>query len=464
MTILLWTLAYILWINKSSFSRWFGIMLFVNGVGAFGVVIHRLIMPMFLNTYPNSLLYEFFRILFIISLLIYFFTYAYASLVSAIMFCRFIDQRIKKIAPWILSIPLLVFLIQTEIYPIATIEIYRFRILVGLYFAISSLLYLIAYIREKNTILKTSNLRTGLIAIIINLWIFISEFSNADKLVIIDIYEFHHIKNASWEYHMIMAYIVMGLIIFFVVKYGVLGVKMSIERQKMERTLQATANGIAKVRKSLKIDINKIAEVNTQLENAISQNDVDQTENILKYIMKRAEKMQRSVDQIKEKTEIQSIREMDERLSLIIDSAIAAIRLEPQTQNITMKKILKDDILLRCDPSLLQQALVAVLKNGVEAIGNDNGKISIDVEKVKSGVIIRIIDDGVGIGKEEWQKIFQPFYSLKESTEHLGIGLSFASKIVTKHQGSLYLAHSEIGKGTTVEMFFPKKRICKKVI
>ncbi len=108
------------------------------------------------------------------------------------------------------------------------------------------------------------------------------------------------------------------------------------------------------------------------------------------------------------------------------------------------------------DPDQLKEALVNLLVNSCEAIGN-GGLIEIHEEEVaqeRSGreVVIRITDNGPGIPESIQDKLFNPFFSTKE--EGTGLGLSITARIVEEHRGKLELRSRE-GEGATFIITLP---------
>ena len=108
------------------------------------------------------------------------------------------------------------------------------------------------------------------------------------------------------------------------------------------------------------------------------------------------------------------------------------------------------------DPDQLKEALVNLLVNSCEAMGN-GGLIVIQEEEVaqeRSGreVVIRITDNGPGIPESIQDKLFKPFFSTKE--EGTGLGLSITVRIVEEHGGTLELRSRE-GEGATFVITLP---------
>ncbi|MGD2245955.1 MAG: HAMP domain-containing sensor histidine kinase [Candidatus Aminicenantes bacterium] len=107
-------------------------------------------------------------------------------------------------------------------------------------------------------------------------------------------------------------------------------------------------------------------------------------------------------------------------------------------------------ILLNGDKGLMKQALLNLFKNSLE--DSEEGKISIDVRKRKKQVEMKIEDSGRGIPEKDFEQIFEPFFSTKESG--MGIGLYLTKKIIEAHEGEIAV-QSQTGQGTTFFIQIP---------
>lgn len=105
----------------------------------------------------------------------------------------------------------------------------------------------------------------------------------------------------------------------------------------------------------------------------------------------------------------------------------------------------------RGDPDLLEQVLINLIRNAVEAVeGRDDPRISLDIGEISGyQVNIKIGDNGPGMNKEIMDKIFVPFFSTKQGGS--GIGLSLSRQIVMMHRGSIEVSSKE-GKGSIFEV------------
>ncbi|KMY51808.1 histidine kinase [Peribacillus loiseleuriae] len=111
------------------------------------------------------------------------------------------------------------------------------------------------------------------------------------------------------------------------------------------------------------------------------------------------------------------------------------------------------------DKERIHQLIVILLDNALKYT-NENGEIMITCFQSASSIEIKVQDNGIGIGEEHISKIFDRFYQVSKSraTEAGGgLGLSIAQWIIDKHHGKVKI-YSEIGKGTSFEMAFPKNR------
>ena len=108
----------------------------------------------------------------------------------------------------------------------------------------------------------------------------------------------------------------------------------------------------------------------------------------------------------------------------------------------------------RVNASLFGWVIENICKNAVDAMSG-KGKLTIKLLEEKNSVIIDVTDTGKGIAKNSWRSVFDPGYTTKE--RGWGLGLSLAKRIVTEyHKGKIYVAHSELGKGTTFRIELPK--------
>ena len=112
---------------------------------------------------------------------------------------------------------------------------------------------------------------------------------------------------------------------------------------------------------------------------------------------------------------------------------------------------IEDDYSIQCTLIEFKQLFVNLLKNAIEASEN-GGTVRVTVRKEKNRVKIVIVDNGVGMTKEQLKQIGTPFYSLK--AKGTGLGLMICFNIVQKYNGTIDFISNE-GIGTGVIVTFP---------
>jgi two-component system NtrC family sensor kinase len=142
----------------------------------------------------------------------------------------------------------------------------------------------------------------------------------------------------------------------------------------------------------------------------------------------------------------------------IFQSIIKSIKLNPQFDNV---KIITTDIsqnvLIEGDKDQLKQVFINLVTNACEAVEEADEKIvKINIDAGEDSVLIEIIDKGSGIPKENFNKIFTPFFTTKKIGKGTGLGLAISYGIIKMHQGSISF-QSESGSGTIFRVTLPLK-------
>lgn len=111
-------------------------------------------------------------------------------------------------------------------------------------------------------------------------------------------------------------------------------------------------------------------------------------------------------------------------------------------------------IFVAINPALHSWTIENLIKNAIDAM-RGKGTLEITIIAVENLVKIKITDTGKGIPKNQFSKIFEPGFTTKK--RGWGLGLSLTKRIVQEyHKGKIKVIHSEIGKGTTIQMSFKK--------
>ena len=147
------------------------------------------------------------------------------------------------------------------------------------------------------------------------------------------------------------------------------------------------------------------------------------------------------------KIEVTPVSRVFARLQRLLGSDLAArdiqmsANVEPETLEIAV------------DVDLLDQALINLVRNAIEALRDvGTAQISLSARRDSDGhIAISVADNGPGIGPDQREKVFVPFYTTKRQGS--GIGLTIVRQIATAHGASVDISQTP-GGGTTVSLRF----------
>ncbi|HWS60061.1 MAG TPA: HAMP domain-containing sensor histidine kinase [Flavobacterium sp.] len=109
-------------------------------------------------------------------------------------------------------------------------------------------------------------------------------------------------------------------------------------------------------------------------------------------------------------------------------------------------------VIVLFNPTLHSWTIENLVKNAIDAM-KGRGKLSLEVLHEGGFVRINISDTGNGIPKNQFKSVFEPGFTTKK--RGWGLGLSLTKRIVEEyHKGTIKVLHSEIGKGTTMQVSF----------
>ncbi|MBX2992437.1 MAG: HAMP domain-containing protein [Bacteroidetes bacterium] len=155
-------------------------------------------------------------------------------------------------------------------------------------------------------------------------------------------------------------------------------------------------------------------------------------------------------------------------LSHVIERCVLLMSHHAKMRGVSLSKDeMRGDDTVECDANQLQQAVLALIGNAVEAITsahpdeNSEGKVEISLDgRHPDQVLIRVRDNGIGMSDEVKAHIFEPFFTTKSEGKGVGLGLSILYGIIQRHHGNVEV-ESETGKGTIFTLILPRKQPTK---
>lgn len=275
--------------------------------------------------------------------------------------------------------------------------------------------------------------------------------------------------SSPWRFNIIAILCLLMIYIFLIMRYGLLGAKLSLEKRRLDSTFRSITSGTKILNHAIKNEILKVSicSKNIKLCEGEIEEDVYNT-----YIRKNIENISASTDYlIKLVMRIQEcihdivLKESYHNLSEIVESSINLAMPYIMEKNISVRRKYsygEYGIVLMCDNIHLQEVFNNILKNAIEALG-EGGEINIEIKRTNKDVALEIVDNGKGISRENLAHVFDPFFSTKKNSLNFGLGLSYCYNVIRKHGGTLEINSIE-EKGTTVILKFPAKKVKKLVI
>jgi len=138
-------------------------------------------------------------------------------------------------------------------------------------------------------------------------------------------------------------------------------------------------------------------------------------------------------------------------INKLISDVLLIIDKYTQQHHVEVNYEYKDDRSILVDADKLKQAFINIIFNAVQAMP-DGGSIDISLAAPNDYVKVSFKDTGIGIPKDIVEKIFEPFYTTKNTGT--GLGLAITHRIIEEHEGHIEI-DSNLGEGTRINIYLP---------
>jgi len=185
----------------------------------------------------------------------------------------------------------------------------------------------------------------------------------------------------------------------------------------------------------------------------ISENTIQKTKEGLHIISERGEGLMEFVNNYRNVSSLKKMDFTNLKIAELYYNLELLLKNKLDSKNIELKIDIKPfDLELKADKKYIEQILINLIKNSVDAIQSNTGVINLKAYPNKNkNIILEINDNGIGIPENILGQIFVPFFSTKEHGS--GIGLSLAQQIVRLHGGNISV-YSEPNIKTTFILSF----------
>ncbi len=141
-------------------------------------------------------------------------------------------------------------------------------------------------------------------------------------------------------------------------------------------------------------------------------------------------------------------------LNAVVGSSLAMLAHRFRSGRVVLEQRLEAGLPeVRGDASQLQQVVVNIVANAVEALAGD-GRVEVRTRLCRGRPVLEVADTGSGIAAADLPRIFDPFFTTKEEGKSLGLGLAVVYGIVEGHGGEVAV-ESDPGRGTTFRVTLP---------
>lgn len=192
--------------------------------------------------------------------------------------------------------------------------------------------------------------------------------------------------------------------------------------------------------------------------NNIKPSDVEEARDLLDIVNFEIERLQRISEQFVTLNRPKTLDLKPTDLNALIDQVIAEFKLMTENAQVTVVTNYTTDLpQLQLDSGLIQQTIFNLIQNSIQAMSK-GGRIYITTQLTETlagqGIEIEVRDTGIGISPEIQERIFDAYFTTRESEGGMGLGLALAHQIITAHQGRIELK-SQVGMGTAFQIFLP---------
>ena len=302
-------------------------------------------------------------------------------------------------------------------------------------------------VTEKDSIINTNNIDPDILKDKVRLYAFLQKLKNQNESIVMQISDkqTHNLYYGDSSLLNKLKYYPIALILIIVL-FG--GVVYNFYRSTKMATQNKLWAGMAK---------ETAHQIGTPLSSLIGWLEIMKADNVDETTINEIEKDITRLQTITDRFSKIGSEPVLERLNIVKETEQSFDYLRSRfSKQVEFSFIApKKPIMVSLNPALHSWTVENLIKNAIDAM-KGKGKISVVIENENSMVKILVSDTGKGIPKNQFRRVFEPGFTTKK--RGWGLGLSLTKRIVEEyHKGRIKVLHSELGKGTTMQVCYKKE-------
>lgn len=249
----------------------------------------------------------------------------------------------------------------------------------------------------------------------------------------------------------------LGVAVFFIglFTYGFLGLRLLVDRRRLDSTLRAVTSGTAILNHAMKNDAGKIKLFGEKMKSYAESTGQPELLADIETVLSASRHMQEMISRVHRRTEDLALRLAEADLGALARETAAAFA--PRLGEVRLTVEAPDGLRCRLDREQVQEALHNLIANALEAM-EGRGELRVAVTETKRELVAEVRDTGPGMDRREAALALEPFFTSKKGGTNFGLGLPYAYHVMRKHGGTLHI-DSRKGAGTRVYLTFPKRKV-----
>ncbi|MEA3570733.1 HAMP domain-containing sensor histidine kinase [Paenibacillus phoenicis] len=243
----------------------------------------------------------------------------------------------------------------------------------------------------------------------------------------------------------------------FVVRYGVLGVRIRLESTPQEP--YGNTPLIFQFYHALKSELGKIQVAARRIFNLAQQTEQQELYRDTSHLIDATERIIAIAFRFRHSSQQLVLYEQSCIINELVEQLLDSLAGEFCSKNLKVRKKLDESIVLYCDSVHVQQVMKNLFYNAIEAM-SEGGCLTITSNLSQETMDITVRDSGCGIAPEAMPYIFEPHFTTKSNEGNDGLGLFYSHEVMRHHQGSIEV-QSLIGIGTSFTLHFPIQRVIR---